>query len=201
MKCQVCARPDRAAIEAEVLKDAKSISQVAAGHGVPVASMYRHVRTHMVKAVAKADQNRGNVALAAIMGRLERTACDLEYALAAAKSMDYRQIPKAADSLARNLELAAKLTGLLRDKADEPKIHAVIILPLQVPAGTRPIPSALLLPPEQVGDVIDVEVMEASEGPGEEVSEPIGKIQDEVPDKVPTGVEIIPKPPRRSRVS
>ena len=157
--CTICPHPRRAEIDQALVTGNAPLRDIARQYRVSKDSLARHrghipkalVKAHQAAEIAQADSLLGDVQEA--KDRSERLYTSAELILnRALASQDLRTalqaIRSAVDVMGEArayLELQGKLTGEFARAEKGPPVHAVIIMPPQVPPGT-PIPPGALLP-------------------------------------------------------
>ena len=122
--CKCCTHPNRAELDRELLANRRPYRSIAQHFAVSADSVFRHQRDHLPKLLVQAegakDIAQADDLLAQLKGLNEKAR---ELAAKAEGAGDYRTALMAIRELTRLLELTAKLTGELDERAHHSELH------------------------------------------------------------------------------
>jgi len=122
--CKCCTHPNRAELDRELVANRRPYRSIAQDFAVSADSVFRHQRDHLPKLLVQAeganDIAQADDLLAQLKGLNEKAR---ELAAKAESAGDYRTALMAIRELTRLLELTAKLTGELDERAHHSELH------------------------------------------------------------------------------
>jgi len=122
--CKCCAHPRRAELDRELIANHGSYRDIAQRFAVSSDSVFRHQRDHLPRLLVQAAGAMEVAQADDLLAQLKQlNAKARELAAKAESAGDYRTGLLAIRELARLLELAAKLTGQLDERAQHNELH------------------------------------------------------------------------------
>lgn len=110
-ECSICLRPDRIAIDADILERSGSLRTIAKRYATSAATLIRH-RDHIPKRLAKAVEVQEVAAATTLLGKVQDLEIDARRIGRTAESAgDLRTALGAIAQLVRIVELLGKVTG------------------------------------------------------------------------------------------
>ncbi len=183
--CKICSSPQRAEVDAALIRGDGSNRRIASQLGVSEAAVRRHRASHLPQALVKseaaqqlADSDSLVLEAKQVQGRaaalLTRAEEILEKAVQANDPRLALTAIKSAAPVLRELKghiaLRAELVGAFKEQHQQ-SAQILVLVPPPVPAGTI----TPLYPDQPEGDVIDVELLPPSPPPA--LAEPPGEMQ------------------------
>src|SRR5919197_5077121 len=122
--CKCCSQPRRAELDRELVANQRPYRAIAHDFAVSRDSVFRHQRDHLPKLLVQAEGAKEIAQADDLLAQLKGlNAKARELAAKAEGAGDYRTALMAIRELARLLELAAKLTGQLDERAQHNELH------------------------------------------------------------------------------
>jgi len=122
--CKCCTHPRRAELDRELIANHGSYRDIAQHFAVSPDSVFRHQRDHLPKLLLQAEGARDIAQADDLLAQLKQLNQKArELAAKAEGAGDYRTALMAIRELTRLLELTAKLTGELDERAQHNELH------------------------------------------------------------------------------
>ena len=122
--CKCCTHPQRADLDRELIANRGTYRDIAQRFAVSADSVFRHQRDHLPKLLVQAEEAKDIAQADDLLAQLKQLNVKArELAAKAEAAGDYRTALMAIRELTRLLELAAKLTGELDERAHHNELH------------------------------------------------------------------------------
>jgi predicted RNA-binding Zn ribbon-like protein len=122
--CKCCTHPRCAELDRELIANRKPYRSIAQDFAVSDDSVFRHQRDHLPKLLVQAEEAKDIAQADDLLAQLKHlNAKARELAAKAESGGDYRTALMAVRELTRLLELTAKLTGELDERAQHNELH------------------------------------------------------------------------------
>ena len=122
--CKCCTHPKRAELDRELVANHRPYRSIAQDFAVSPDSVFRHQRDHLPKLLVQAAEAMEVAQADDLIAELKQlNAKARELAAKAENAGDYRTALMAVRELTRLLELTAKLTGELDERAQHNELH------------------------------------------------------------------------------
>ena len=122
--CKCCAHPRRAELDRELVANQRPYRSIAQDFAVSPDSVFRHQRDHLPKLLLQAEGAKDIAQADDLLAQLKQlNGKARELAAKAESAGDYRTALMAIRELTRLLELTAKLTGELDERAHHNELH------------------------------------------------------------------------------